>query len=647
MKTKIILIHGIGTQVPGEAQSAVQKILSENTDFSEIDVEEFFWSCNKKSFYDENKDNESIFGFNLGRKIRSIKNAASVYANRQVYHKDFLSASQNLIVCGILIIDSILLLLTASLLLDWALQLSLSYWVITIFLAVCVLHLVFAMQSGFGFFCALRQIVLSFCYPLVVLMQYIVFIIPILLFILFCFYYHLITDYFFPGVLDLKYVVEESRNWFFPALRALLLMVFILLSAKIFFGCIFLFSWLSITLTPYIKLFEDIFYYLGDENWRKGLVNELQERLFKSEKCGYEQIILAGHSLGSIIAIDALRQISYNKHSNQKLEETNVTLVTGGSPLKRFFQMFFKKFYPSTTILIQQILRNYPKFKWVNVYRYHDPVGASVGLPSELEVSSDTVKGKLACSWWTAHLGYWSDVDVFKVLVPKLQLKHNHFSPNDTHNTPPIFEPDTKNFEFLDRWRSNLLIMVASLCFVILSLGYFSNLFSVRYLEDEEHAKYFSNSAFTSAPGKLFRYTVQTLLPKTGIVNSYKFCGLLSKKDDPEQLCRNITLGRGGTKCLSQFVRNQNRKKIIIRPNVRNIEMMGHWSSVKFVYSSKNPTLIAVQDCLPSASTMWYNKIGDWLKAILLWLFPTLLFLTVYSVFVYFVVRPFIGVVKS
>ena len=92
-------------------------------------------------------------------------------------------------------------------------------------------------------------------------------------------------------------------------------------------------SWLSRLISAPLKLARDIFNYIGDVEQRARIQDKLNGAVDRLP-AGIH-VILVGHSLGSVIALDSLC------NSGVWARFESVSLVTAGSPIFRFFQRFF------------------------------------------------------------------------------------------------------------------------------------------------------------------------------------------------------------------------------------------------------------------------------------------------------------------
>lgn len=202
---------------------------------------------------------------------------------------------------------------------------------------------------------------------------------------------------------------------------------------------------------------------------RSKILTEVREailRLVRSPE-GYERIVLAGHSLGSVIAYDVLNRLldevraSYGTNFQGKLsEELTITpqelkrvqgLATFGSPLDKFYY-FFRTEVPAEQAIRAQILsflhgfrraasgRVYgtyqfpgytiphpsPDFTWINIWAAADPVSGHLDF-YEVDDKRATARAgnqfKLAYPgyyWGYAHVMYWSDPEFYALVAENL-----------------------------------------------------------------------------------------------------------------------------------------------------------------------------------------------------------------------------------
>ena len=157
-----------------------------------------------------------------------------------------------------------------------------------------------------------------------------------------------------------------------------------------------------------LMLISDVVRYLGDAQYRRGLQDHLGERLRSLLAAQPPDLVIAAHSLGSVIAVDTLL-----RRAQIVPPRTRVTLLTMGSPLKRTFHRFFPDRYADPIELRTELNARVGPLRWINVHRPFDPVGTNLlgSLPA------DRVAGKLRLTWpfllfFPAHTDYWGDAVV-------------------------------------------------------------------------------------------------------------------------------------------------------------------------------------------------------------------------------------------
>ena len=105
-----------------------------------------------------------------------------------------------------------------------------------------------------------------------------------------------------------------------------------------------------------------------------GAVEELRLLL---ENDDYERIVVVGHSLGSLIAYDALNRINHDMNVaggiDPNLATKIVGLVTFGSPLDKI-AFFFREGTPEEAFARRQLLAHFHGFKSLGLSEVHEPV---------------------------------------------------------------------------------------------------------------------------------------------------------------------------------------------------------------------------------------------------------------------------------
>ncbi|NJR61295.1 MAG: hypothetical protein HC769_22165 [Cyanobacteria bacterium CRU_2_1] len=183
----------------------------------------------------------------------------------------------------------------------------------------------------------------------------------------------------------------------------------------------------------------------------------LEEMLEREE---YDQVVVAGHSLGSVIAYDTLNRMntkandSLNKATEAYIRQIQKIrgLITFGSPLDKIL-FYFRPHSGDQQYVRKQLLTNLHAFKrnkqtnelqaldslktgleqnpiqqffdhlwWINFYDEEDPISGCLNF---YEIEKDNnVKLKLGKSWGVAHNYYWG-CNVFYERIFKMLLTQN------------------------------------------------------------------------------------------------------------------------------------------------------------------------------------------------------------------------------
>lgn len=146
----------------------------------------------------------------------------------------------------------------------------------------------------------------------------------------------------------------------------------------------------------------------------------------------YDRVIIAGHSLGSVIAYDTLNRLNIkaNLASGSQIPIHKVAgLITFGSPLDKI-AFFFREHAGKDQCVRRQIMEQLHSFKakplslapnaftltnpitpklddipWVNYFNEKDPVSGHLDFYTIPD--KDNVKLDLPEPWGVAHVGYW------------------------------------------------------------------------------------------------------------------------------------------------------------------------------------------------------------------------------------------------
>ena len=167
------------------------------------------------------------------------------------------------------------------------------------------------------------------------------------------------------------------------------------------------------------KVVLDVFRYLGEPGYRQRIQHALDKAIVQSRKRVGEdrEFVLAGQGMGTVIALDSIL------HSHEWRDTDRVLLMTMASPLRRYFL----RLYPGTLFpeymedLIDSIAGRLDEFRWINIYRPGDYIGADLGLKAFNGRDLSTgISGRRT----VGHADYWLSLDARRVLHDGLdQLK--------------------------------------------------------------------------------------------------------------------------------------------------------------------------------------------------------------------------------
>jgi hypothetical protein len=155
------------------------------------------------------------------------------------------------------------------------------------------------------------------------------------------------------------------------------------------------------------KVLLDIGLYVGSPPYRDTILRELARLVAAIPDRSMATIWIAGHSLGSVIALDSL------SHSDVWQPYDRVRLVTLGSPIRRFFRRFFPNLFFDADVdrAAHRVATRVADFVWVNAFRRFDYVGKALRFRPGGGQDLPTRQ------WWPAHVNYWGDLDVARSVL--------------------------------------------------------------------------------------------------------------------------------------------------------------------------------------------------------------------------------------
>lgn len=158
----------------------------------------------------------------------------------------------------------------------------------------------------------------------------------------------------------------------------------------------------------------------------------------------YGQVVIAGHSLGSVIAYDALNRLNRDMNVNNidpKFAVRLAGLVTFGSPLDKI-AFFFREHVEKDKYVLKQVLDHFHSFKvrqpnisynpilsnplarlldhmpWINYWNKEDPVSGHLDcydIPDK-----NNIHLPLDAPWGIAHVKYWDFVPMYQDIAERL-----------------------------------------------------------------------------------------------------------------------------------------------------------------------------------------------------------------------------------
>jgi hypothetical protein len=148
----------------------------------------------------------------------------------------------------------------------------------------------------------------------------------------------------------------------------------------------------------------------------------------------YDDIILVGHSLGSVVVYDALNRMLIDQtlggsHAPEVASRTRL-LLTFGSPLDK--TAFFFATQGSGTearealaASVQPLIaRDALRPRWVNIYSRWDIISGGLDYYDRLDRSNrnpvENIKDRKASTLLAAHVEYWRNPTLFKTIIDAL-----------------------------------------------------------------------------------------------------------------------------------------------------------------------------------------------------------------------------------
>lgn len=183
---------------------------------------------------------------------------------------------------------------------------------------------------------------------------------------------------------------------------------------------------------PILKVISDVLRYIGLKDYRNRLLQEFRDCLLLYEQ-DCEHLIIYAHSLGSVIAVDTLLRYPDCLKNIKRLD-----LITAGSPLKRLFAWGFPEIFASPSTIYGALAAMFVQFRWINIYRPLDVIGANISSPKDAIVDIST--GELLKN----HTNYWNDQKVVADIedaIGRLPYSHEQNSGSVQNWPDQLIEP--------------------------------------------------------------------------------------------------------------------------------------------------------------------------------------------------------------
>ena len=166
-------------------------------------------------------------------------------------------------------------------------------------------------------------------------------------------------------------------------------------------------AWLAKKTTRALDLVLDLPMYLGEPKGRR-IRTKVKDAIRKAQEDNPNGIILVGHSLGSVIAYDVIRELQSEGGEHFPIK----AFITMGSPLAWVTDLRLADGEITDAAL------NIEGIEWVNFYDEQDPVPLNVGLPNS--IFPNVQNEPAICSgekYIDAHTVYWKRDEIVGKIV--------------------------------------------------------------------------------------------------------------------------------------------------------------------------------------------------------------------------------------
>lgn len=161
------------------------------------------------------------------------------------------------------------------------------------------------------------------------------------------------------------------------------------------------------TATRLLDLTLDLPLYLGESRGRK--IRQVVTEKIKEAMEKTDGVVLIGHSLGSVIAYDVVRE---NLRANSPLKIK--TLITMGSPLKWVTNI--RSAENDDVDSAYPAIQSLSGIRWINIYDKEDPIALKSELPDTMFHDVENIPIESGNTFIDAHTCYWTQNEVAAII---------------------------------------------------------------------------------------------------------------------------------------------------------------------------------------------------------------------------------------
>lgn len=225
-----------------------------------------------------------------------------------------------------------------------------------------------------------------------------------------------------------------------------------------------LLDWLVGKILMVFDFVGDVVAYVGSTKHRRKAEERLLRVIQAIAKAGPDaQILVVGHSLGSVLVTQSVLQLNETANLGHRL-----SIVTMGSPL-RLMSWFFPSRIHSPEQLIGEFERRNINFSWANMWRDADIIGRALKVTSGKRFAESSLGNG-------THADYWADARCWQAVVNYLRAMTDQTLETLIMgwNAPELSLDEEREFYLVRKARTALIFLVwGSLLIGIVCVDYF------------------------------------------------------------------------------------------------------------------------------------------------------------------------------